>query len=148
MMDRVNALVVKSLAVRMGRSLLQYASDAYPWSSADEGGALTEIERMIRAEQKATASLILWLQRHHLPLPYFGPYPENFTRFNFVSLDYLLAILADHEQQATDATKRDLALLTDPEAIGLVQKVLEMDEQHVEVLKKLAAQQQPEPAAK
>ncbi len=137
--------VLQQLVEREGRSLLQYISDAFPWTTARNREAWTQLQRLIDEERQGVGTLVQFLVGRRHTVPYLGAYPSSFTNINFVALEHVLPLLADHERRSVTALERDLALITDPEARALVQNYLEMKRQHLQSLEALASAQ-PEPA--
>jgi rubrerythrin len=121
------------------RSLVQYVSESFPWITTGEQEALIQFQQLVEEERQATASIAQFLARHRRPLPYFGAYPMSFTTINFVSLEHLLPLLADHEQRALADRERALAGVTDPEARALLQNLVDMKRRHLQTLQALAA---------
>lgn len=140
-MDSLTQSLLEDIVCRESRSLLQYVREAFPWTSPEERAALADIERMIDEELRGAALLVRLLQRHHLPLPYIGPYPMEFTNINYVSLDHLLPQLVARQRQAIADLERDVTCMADEAARTLVHKVLDKKRQHLEALEKLAARQ-------
>lgn len=139
MMDSLSISLLQDILRREGRSLLQYARDAFPWATAEEQAALAQINVLIEEEQKSAAELARLLLKNHAPLPYVGPYPMNFTDVNYVSLDHLRPMLVEHQKRAIAHFERDLALLHDGTARAQVQKMLAMKEKHLKQLESLPA---------
>jgi hypothetical protein len=137
MMDSLSVSVLKEILCREGRSLLQYVRDAFPWATAAEHAVPAQITAMIDAEQAAAAALARLLLKHHISLPYVGPYPMNFADVNYVSLDHLVPMLVEHEKRAINHLERDLALLHDASARVEVQKILAIKEKHLKQMETL-----------
>jgi hypothetical protein len=145
-MKKVNAMLdattqsrLQELLRRESRSFLLYISDSFPWATAGEKDALTQLQSLVDEERKATAALAKFLTRQRIPLPYLGSYPVAFTTLNFVSLDHLLPMLIDSERQALGVLEEDLAGFTDAACRQEVQKLLDMKQQHLKILEALAA---------
>jgi hypothetical protein len=83
MIDSLSVSLLQEVFRREGRSLLQYVRDAFLWAKAEEQAALADINTMIAEEQAGAAEIARFLQKHHVPLPYVGPYPMNFADVNF-----------------------------------------------------------------
>ena len=114
----------------------------FPWTKSAEHPALTQdSHRMIVEEQRSTAGLVQFLFRRRVAPPFLGSYPEPFTALNYVSLDYLLPLLVEHQQKAIADLERDQGRLTDAEAHAEVLKILEIKRRHLQSLKALAEKQ-------
>jgi hypothetical protein len=131
---------------REGRSFLQYAVESTPWSSTEADGRTAVLQQLARDEGDAAGGLARLLLRHRLSPPYLGAYPMGFTSYNYLALDRLVTLLADHQRRGLPALQDDLAALEDPEIRDAVRHLLEVKKAN---LKKLEALLQPgtEPAA-
>jgi hypothetical protein len=139
MIDSADAAILQTIVRRESRSLLQYISDAFPWTSPDEQPLLGRLRKMIVAEQQAVAGVTLFLQRQRVTPAYLGPYPQSFTNVNYVSLDYLMPMLVAAQQKALADLDRDAAALHDAEAVALVQNIVAVKRRHLESLTKQPA---------
>lgn len=139
MIDAQTRTILEEVVRGLGRSLLQYVSDAFPWITAGEQPALAEVQAMAKEERQAAAALARFLARRRLPVPYLGAYPSFFTTINYVTLEYLLPMLLDYQVKAVAGLERDLGELADPEARQQVEMILELKRRHLEKLESLAA---------
>lgn len=139
MMDLPSQAVLQNVFRRASRSLMQYVQEAFPWVSDEERGVLAQVEELIAEERHAIARLADFLRRQRIPLPYVGSYPSHFTTINYVALDRLLPMLADHQRVAVKELERDLAHTTDPEARAEVESLLTMSRRHQGELDRLSA---------
>jgi hypothetical protein len=139
MLDDRTAQVLEAVVRRESRSLLQYVAEAFLWTTPAEQAALARLQRIIAAEQKAVARIADFLQRRRHVAPYLGPYPMAFTNLNFVSLDHLLPVLAEHQQRALADLDRDLAAVTDPGARAVLEQLRDVKRGHLSDLKSTAA---------
>src|SRR5262249_34101012 len=115
---------------REGRSLLQYVSESFPWTTPEERAALAARDTLVREERDAAAALARFLVKRRLTPPYLGAYPMSFTTINYVSLDHLLPLLVEHQRRGITAVEQDVAQLDDREARAQVQSVLDMNRRH------------------
>lgn len=138
-MDSLTHTLLQDVIRRESRSLLQYVREAFPWASPAEQSALAQLEGMIEEERQGAAALGKLLQRRRLPPPYLGAYPMDFPNINYVSLDFLVPLLLQHQRRAIGDLERDLTCLHDSEAREQVQKILDIKRRHLERLEKLLA---------
>ena len=94
-----------------GREVLEYVEgepvgDAFPWTTSRGEQTLQTLRRLITEEGRAIAALGQYLVRCHLSPPYLGNYPSSFTTINFLSLDYILPRLVEHERQSLAELER------------------------------------------
>ncbi|HEV3262154.1 MAG TPA: hypothetical protein VG013_35205 [Gemmataceae bacterium] len=144
MIDARTYAVLQDIVRRESRSLLQYVGEAFPWTTPEARGSLTQVQKLVAEERQATDDISRFLFRQHLTPPYLGSYPSDFTTINFVSLEHLLPLLTDAERRAVADLERDVSAVGDPAARGLVQKLLDMKRQHLKALDALAgSQRQP-----
>lgn len=118
-LDRLNDLVVD-----LGRSLLQYAQEAWPWTSATDSDALHDVvNRVAREQQESVRELAEFLDAAGVPVD-FGVYPFEYTSLHYVSLRYLLdqlVVNAEALTQECQAAAREAA--DDPEIGPLLARV-------------------------
>lgn len=98
MIDPTSREALEEIVQRESRSLLSYIAEAYPWTSSAGTRELATLQKLIRQEAEALASLGRYLVRKSGRLPYIPAYPMEFTTSNFVSLNYLLPRLIETQQ--------------------------------------------------
>ncbi len=143
MLDPQTQALLQDVVRRQSRSLLQYVSEAFPWTSSEEQGALEVVRGLVVEEHAAAAELARYLQRRRVGVPYTGSYPSDFTTINYVSLDYLLPLLVKHERESIAALERETQQLSDGEARVLLDKLLATKRRHLTTLEGLADQAKP-----
>jgi hypothetical protein len=136
-MDARTVRVLQDLVRRESRSLLQYVSDAFPWTTREERAALGELQAIVEEERKGAADAVALLLAHHQTPPYLGSYPMDFTTINYVSLDHLLPLLLENERRGIAALEGDFNAVADPEARALVESVIAKKRDHLSRLEKL-----------
>src|SRR5258707_7721466 len=145
-MDSRTQTVLQQLVRRQGRSLLQYLSDAFPWTDSDGAAELAQFYQLAQEERDSTAKLMHFLTRKRVGVPNMGASPSTFTNINFIALDHLIPLLVDAERKALAALEHDLANTSDAEARSAVQAVLETKQRHLDALEELKAAH-PQPAS-
>jgi hypothetical protein len=138
-MDAASAALVQNFIARESRSLLQYVSDSFPWTTPEERTVLAELNAMIAEEQQAAGKLGRLLVRRQHQAPYFGTYPVSFTSINYVSLDHLLPVLIQHQRSAINQLQADLTRVAAPEAREQLQGILAMKQRHLAELEKMSS---------
>jgi hypothetical protein len=139
MTDGTWPTVLQKLLRRQERSLLQFIHEAYPWARPGEEKLVLELKQLIQEEQEAAAKLANFLRRHRQMLPYLGPFPMSYASLMFVSLDYLLPQLVEHERQELAQIGRDLHEVHEAEARHQIQEILDLKQRHLKKLEDLAA---------
>lgn len=142
-MDTTTAKILQDMVRKEGRSLLQYVSESFPWTTHKNHHALPVLFEVVREEQEGTAALVKLLLKNRLRPPYLGAYPMTFTTINYMSLDYLLPYLIDFEDRRIGALEKDLAVITEEEPRHLVQSLLEMKKRHLAALTNLQGVDKP-----
>lgn len=137
MIDAETQLVLKRILRREAATLLQYVHDAYPWANSDRSAVQEEVQRISREEQEAVALLSQYLTRRRVPPAMFNSYPAYFTSYNFVSLDFLLPLLAKHQEKDIVGLEEDLARLTEPGIRAQVETLLAVKRKHLGELQAL-----------
>jgi hypothetical protein len=144
-MDPQTYSLIADIIRRERRSLLQYVGESYPKITPHQQDVLAQIQKMIDEELQGVADLMRLLHRRYQPPPYVGSYPASFTSLSFVSLDYLIPLLATYEQGDLEHLEREIGVIADPEVDELVQNMIETKRRHLETLQLLATKN-PQPA--
>jgi len=131
--------ILQDILRRESRSLLQYVSEAFPWTTPAERATLASLQELIEEERREAAALGQFLVRQRIDLPQLGSYPLSFTTTNYVSLDHLLPMLVEHEQRALEELQADLPKLAGSDAQPVVRRILETKRRHLQTLQSMAA---------
>lgn len=128
---------LNDLVVDLGRSLLQYADESWPWAKASS----QEREvRALAARQREHVSLLADLLADRSWNIDFGGYPTDYTDLHFLSLDFFLPRLS--AAQAAVVAELDEAVHScadDAEAVELLREVLTGEREIAQDLSRLAA---------
>jgi hypothetical protein len=131
--------LLQQIVRRESRSLLQYVTESFPWTTPEEREALPEFQRLAAEERDGAAALGRYLANCRQLVPYLGAFPMEFTSINYVSLEHLFPLLAEHAKQSLDRLDRDLMDIQDVEARCLVQNIVDTKRRHLQTLEALAA---------
>ena len=142
-----NLRLIHRLIAMGSTSLLQYISEAVPWSADAAHVAVNQVCAIAHEERDEVARLTRLLQKRHLDLPKTGSYPSQFTTMNFVTIDYLLPRLIAEGQREIAELQGRLRLTSDDEILGWLQGYLGMKERHLQALQALTASQAPKGTA-
>jgi hypothetical protein len=115
---------LNDLLVDLGRSLLQYADESWPWANSGEATAERTVRAAAAEQRDHVARLADLLADRNWAID-FGGYPTDYTDLHFLSLDFFLPRLA--AAQAALVTELDDAVhgcIDDPEAVTLLRDVL------------------------
>ena len=129
-----DAAVLETLIRREGRSLLQYVSEAYPWTKPAGDSTPDRVRELAREERDALAVLTKFLARRRHTVPYLGAFPMAFTTMNFVSLDYLIPRLVEDGRRSVAALERDRAAVTDADARAELDRLIDLKRRHLKAL--------------
>lgn len=146
MSDDATMSIVQEIIRREGRSFLQYIGDTFPWVGREDRAAFMQLQRLIAEQQQGIGDLMRFLNRRRADVPYLGSYPQSFTTWNFVSVKALMPRLVDDVRRDIDALAQDMARISDPEALTLVEGYLTRKRKHLQVLEALMVHS-PQPVA-
>jgi hypothetical protein len=141
MADSNTGEILNRLMARLYRSLLQYAVDCWPWTSASESDAdppeQKAIEQLARAQKEFVARLVDLIVEQ-AESPDFGNYPDN-SELHYVALDYLLGkLVADEQDLIAEFEVARPLLEQDPEAAALVAEILSAEIENLARLRELS----------
>jgi hypothetical protein len=132
--DRLNDLLID-----VGRSLLQYVGESWPWTSEDESDIHTAVERIV-AEQRETVLQIAGLLDKRGHRITYGQYPSDYTSLHYVALDYLLdQLIAQQQDLAGELAGVVEEAAGDEEAHALLSAAADQARRHADELAGLAA---------
>lgn len=135
MIDAAAEALLQELVRRLSRSLLQYVSESFPFTTGKDQGAAAVLARLVREEQEVAARVGRFLLAHRHRLPYLGAYPMSFTTINYVTLRHLIPYLINEDQRLLDELASKTA--TNTEVRILVREVHDLKQRHLDELRKL-----------
>ena len=142
-MNAANLRLIHRLIEMGSTSLLQYVSEAVPWSADSAHVAIDQVCAIAREERAEVVRLTRQLQKRHLDLPKMGSFPSQFTTINYVTIDYLLPRLIAEGQRDIAELQGRLHLAVDDEVRGWMQGYLARKERHLQALQVLTANPTP-----
>jgi hypothetical protein len=138
-MDAATIALLNRILARETRSLLQYMSDAWPWTDAEHSDLPERLQRIVNEEREAHGRLTKWLLRHKISLAS-SNFPKDFSNLHFIAMDHLLPQLIDSQRHLVKQLESDVTAIRDEEACAIVQKTLEEKRRHLAELEQLSAQ--------
>jgi hypothetical protein len=136
--DAASQRLLQSLFLKENRSLLQYVSEADPWTAHKTQRTPELVRTLAREEQEALGKIARLLLKHHvLPAAPLN-YPANFTTINFVALEHLLPFLVDYEEKCVKELEPRIGGLRDEQVRALVSDYLELKRRHLKALTETA----------
>lgn len=125
--------------VSLGKSLLQYADESWPWIGASEAETQSTFHRLAGVQRQAVAALVELLDQREWTVD-FGTYPTDYTDLQFLSLDYFLArILAGERALVADLDEAVHSCADDAEGVKVIGEVLAAEKQILAKLEAVAA---------
>jgi hypothetical protein len=88
--------VLNQVLVVMGRSLLQYSADCWPWTADSSAISRAAVETLMTEQSGRVRRLAEFLDDRGWTID-FGVFPD-FTGLHFLSLDYVLPNLVENER--------------------------------------------------
>jgi len=140
-MDLRSQAVLQQAFRRECLSLMRYVGEAYPWTAAEGGAALTRLRDIEAEDRSAAAALGRFLFRRHIPPTVSNTFPVSFTTANFLSLQYLLPRLIVGQRREVAELERDAAAVADPDAKAELQMLLTVKRMHLSELEGLKVPQ-------
>jgi hypothetical protein len=141
MTPEVSLDVMNRLLAILYRSLPMYLHDAQPWEGKGDERAAAVLSLIVEEQRKLAERVAEYILDHGgQPDP--GDYPVEFSDANwhFVSLDYLLRPLVEHQRVDVERIARCVAELHDDRAARvLAEETLGAAKAHLESLEELAA---------
>ena len=130
---------LNDLLIDLGRSLLQYVGESWPWTGEEETAERATLERIV-AEQKATVlqfATLLDERKHRIA---YGQYPSDYTSLHYVALDYLLSQLVMQQRDlAADLSAAGKDAAGDEDVQPLLTSAADQARRHADELAALAA---------
>jgi hypothetical protein len=130
---------LNDLLIDLGRSLLQYVGESWPWTGYDEAKEQAAINTLVDGQKASVQSLAeLLAGRGHFIEP--GTYPTEYTSLHYVALDYLLSQLVEDQRELVEecaAVSGDAQ--DDPDAGPLLAQIADQAAAHLKTLEDLAA---------
>ena len=111
------------LLIDLGRSLLQYVGESWPWTAAGEEEARETFESLVERQQQFVGRITELLDDRTWPID-FGIYPPEYTDLHFLSLEFLLTQLVVNADALVSQIRGIRAVCDDdPVAMALLDDV-------------------------
>ena len=125
-MDGSQNAQLNHLLITIGRSLLQYVGESWPWTSEDSDEARRKLTELVDRQQQSVGALASLLNAREWAID-FGTYPTDYTDLHFIALDFLLAQLVENQEAVVDVLKQSAELNGDGEASQLMAGIVEAE---------------------
>lgn len=114
---------LNELLVNLGRCLLQYTCEAWPWTDEQTAAVHAEIETLAERQSQLVADIADWLDKQEWPVDY-GVYPAEYTDLHYVSLSFLMAEIVRNADELTAEVEAMQKQFSDTGARPLIDHVL------------------------
>lgn len=139
MADRISNSRLNDLLIDLGRSLVQYVGESWPWTPADDADEMASLVRIVSEQRRSVTRLAELLDERDHTVD-FGAFPTEYTSLHYVALDYMLTRLVNDQQALVEECEALAAEgRGDPEAEPLLQETATAERRHLEELRQLAA---------
>ncbi|MBW3540563.1 MAG: hypothetical protein KY476_09845 [Planctomycetes bacterium] len=129
---------LNELVVGLGRSLLQYADQSWPWASEPEADVRHKVDEFAHRQRRHIENLCELLSEREWAVE-FGAFPDRYTDLHYMALEYLLSELAaDAERSAVLAESVRDRCVDDPPARALAERVAADEREQARELSELA----------
>ncbi len=138
MSDVSTYAALNDLLINVGRSLLQYVGECWPWADAHKDEAQRKIQELVKQQERQIAQLTELLYEADWTID-FGSYPTEYTDLHYVALDFLLDQLIHNQESLVEDARRTLPACEEhPGAEKLVAEIQRGQESIAQELKALA----------
>jgi hypothetical protein len=115
--------LLNDLLVEIHRSLVQYAAEAWPWSTGGAGELQAAILSLAE-RQRQDAGRIVHLLKERGEVIDFGMFPHAYTSLHYVALEYLAAMFLEGQRGLVRLLDDSVSRFHgDPEAQRLVSQI-------------------------
>jgi hypothetical protein len=137
--------VLNQVLVVIGRSLLQYSADAWPWTASRSAASRTAVEALVVEQSGRVRQLAELLDGRGWTID-FGVFPD-FTGLHYLSLDFVLPHLVENERAVVKEVESAVPLCSDdPEGAALLAEILPAERATLARLEELSRSKPPAPA--
>lgn len=131
--DRLNDLLID-----IGRSLLQYTSECWPWAAVGEENTQATLNRMAAEQRDVVGALAHLLDQRGYAID-FGSYPTDYTSLHYVAVDFLLRqLIANQQQVLKECESLANGTAADDDAKSLLDDIVLSERKHLSDLQQLA----------
>lgn len=131
---------LNELLILIGRSLLQYLGESWPWVGDDAVPLGQSIQKQGQDQQAEISRIVDLLDRRYHPIE-FGAFPTEYTSLHYVSIDYLLdQLLAEQAALVEEVGRIASNVSGDEEAVALAQDLQQAESRRLVELETLVRQ--------
>jgi hypothetical protein len=134
--------LLNQVLIVMGRSLLQYSAQAWPWTSNGSSGPLAAVDGLIAEQSQRIGQLADLLDARRWTVD-FGVFPD-YTDLHYLSLQYVLPHLVENQRSVVREIEAVLPqCVSDTEGCELLNEILQGERATLASLEELS---RPHPA--
>lgn len=138
MANSLHSLELNQLVVDMGRSLLQYVDESWPWTAQESAARRQTLAELATRQRDHVAEIVELLNQRGSEVV-FGTYPVTYTDLHYVELDYLISQLIENETALIGQIEATATLCEqDAELVALLDRVASGERAVLNELKSLA----------
>ncbi|MFG0333966.1 MAG: hypothetical protein ACF8TS_11440 [Maioricimonas sp. JB049] len=131
---------LNELLILIGRNLLQYLGESWPWVGDDAVALGQSIQQQVQDQQEEIAQIVDLLDRRYHPIE-FGAFPTEYTSLHYVAIDYLLdQLVAEQQSLVAEVSRISSGVANDPEAAGLLREIHQAESRRLEKFQSLVRQ--------
>jgi hypothetical protein len=137
MAEAVSSSQINDLLIQIGRSLLQYVGESWPWSASGAEETRHTLQRLVDEQRESVAALVRLLVDRGEIID-FGTYPTEYTSLHYVAVDFLLDKLVQNQEmvvRASDSLAREAA--NDPDTAETLRDIAARARKHLDELRRL-----------
>jgi len=130
MADSQHNAELNTLVIDLGRSLLQYVGEAWPWTDAASRAMQADVDELVALQTAMVQRIADLLAERNWPID-FGVYPVEYTDLHYVSLDFLLGqLIRNADELVAELREIRRRITNDPQASTLLDE-LEREQQFI-----------------
>ncbi|MEW4530669.1 hypothetical protein [Maioricimonas sp. JC845] len=131
---------LNELLILIGRNLLQYLGESWPWVGDDAVALGNAVQKQVQDQQSQIPRIVDLLAQRYYPID-FGAFPTEYTSLHYVSIDYLLdQLLAEQAALVEEVGRIASNVSGDEEAVALAQDLQQAESRRLEELETLVRQ--------
>ncbi|MEX0717318.1 MAG: ferritin-like domain-containing protein [Planctomycetaceae bacterium] len=137
MPDAASNAALNRVLIELGRSLLQYVGESWPWSPSSDEDTQRRLDALVERQRAEAERVFNVLSRREWNVD-LGGYPTEYTDLHYLALHHLLRLLLESEARVLDEIERAAReCANDPPAAALLTEAAAEQRAIVTELRKL-----------
>ena len=121
---------LNALVIDLGRSLLQYVGEAWPWTDESSRDMQSAVDDLVARQAALVKRIVNCLAAGNWAVD-LGIYPAEYTDLHYVSLDFLLAQLIHNADDLVAVIREIRRRISDDAAVAPLLSDAESDQQFI-----------------